>query len=179
MAGTIASTALFFIVVMMGLLLMMKGTPARPGWFAGPGPWSATCPNVTVRQGTIFFTVYVLLQVWNEINCRSLVPEVSGFFRLERNPVFLIVAAIIVEVQALDRELRRRPSFPPSWRLSCRDWLLMIAATASVLGYAELIRWLRKLMLKPELPKQARLDSKRIRATMTLVSATASLRLPT
>src|SRR5258707_15377230 len=35
MMGTIASTALFFIVVMIGLLFGMRGTPERPGWFAG------------------------------------------------------------------------------------------------------------------------------------------------
>ncbi|HEV8060549.1 MAG TPA: calcium-translocating P-type ATPase, PMCA-type, partial [Gemmataceae bacterium] len=146
MLWTIASTAAFFIVVMMSLLLLMRGTPEHPGWFAGTGPWSETFPNFTIRQGTIFFTVYVLFQVWNEVNCRSLVPEVSGLHGLKRNPVFLVIAAIIVGVQALIVSFGG--SIFQVERLGPRDWLLILIATASVLIYAELVRGLRKFMAK-------------------------------
>src|SRR5262249_2901879 len=40
MKGTILSTAGFFVVVMLALLVAMKGRPGAPGWFAGDGPWS-------------------------------------------------------------------------------------------------------------------------------------------
>src|SRR5262249_30211810 len=89
MLWTIGTTAAFFVAVMIGLLLEMKGTPEQPGWFAGPGPRSAEFPELTVRQVSIFFTVYVLFQVWNEINCRSLSPRESGLKGLERNTIFL------------------------------------------------------------------------------------------
>jgi Ca2+-transporting ATPase len=141
MVITIAGTAFFFIVVMMALLLGMRGSPGQPGWFAGNGEWSTVFPDFTVRQGTIFFTVYVLFQVWNEINCRSLVPQVSGLHRLDRNPVFLLMAAGIVLVQALIVAFGG-PVFQVE-RLSWRDWVIITAATASVVVYAEITRWLR------------------------------------
>jgi Ca2+-transporting ATPase len=145
MLGTIASTALFFIVVMMGLLLGMKGTPERPGWFAGDGGWSDVFPSFTVRQGTIFFTVYVLFQVWNEFNCRSLDPAVSGLAGLGKNRVFLGIAGLIVVVQFLIVSFGGAVFHVE--RLGFRDWLLMLAGTASVVVYAEIIRLLRLLLL--------------------------------
>ncbi len=144
---TIAGTAVFFVVVMMGLLLGMRGSPGRPGWFAGDGEWSAVFPDFTVRQGTIFFTVYVLFQVWNEINCRSLVPQVSGLHGLDRNPVFLLVAASIVVVQALI--VTFGGDIFQVERLAWNDWILMVVATASVIGHAEITRWIR-LWLQPD-----------------------------
>ncbi|HTL28233.1 MAG TPA: calcium-translocating P-type ATPase, PMCA-type, partial [Tepidisphaeraceae bacterium] len=85
MLRTLLATAGFFIVIMLVLLLGMKGPPELPGWFAGDGPRSREFPLFTVRQATIFFTTYVLFQIWNLINCRSLVPGVSGFARLHSN----------------------------------------------------------------------------------------------
>src|SRR5262249_44529251 len=41
--------------------------------------------SFTVFQVSLFFTVYVFFQVWNQVNCRSLVPEVSGFAGLLSN----------------------------------------------------------------------------------------------
>ena len=35
---------------------------------------------------SIFFTVYVFFQVWNQINCRSLTPERAGCTGLWREP---------------------------------------------------------------------------------------------
>src|SRR5439155_15815444 len=35
--------------------------------------------NFTVLQVSLFFSIYVFFQVWNQISCRSLTPEVSGF----------------------------------------------------------------------------------------------------
>src|SRR5262249_32048704 len=74
MVRTILSTAAFFVVVMMGLLAGMKWR----GWFAGEGPKDPEF-SLTTRQVSIFFAVYVFFQVWNQINCRSLTPDASGF----------------------------------------------------------------------------------------------------
>ena len=53
---------------------------------AGPSADGQEFPELTVRQVSIFFTVYVFFQVWNQINCRSLTPEVSGFQRAAPQP---------------------------------------------------------------------------------------------
>src|SRR5262249_37836589 len=63
---TILTTGAFFVVVMMALLAGMKWG----GWFAGaedPDP----ALGLTTRQVSLFFSVYVFFQVWNQINCRS------------------------------------------------------------------------------------------------------------
>src|SRR5262249_15470898 len=97
MIWTIFTTAGFFIVVMMTLLLGMR----YGGWFRGAGPESLDFPGFTVRQVSIFFTTYIFFQVWNGINCRSLVPEGSGLSGLFRHPIFLAVMGTILVVQGL------------------------------------------------------------------------------
>ena len=62
MLGNILITAAFFVVVMIALLIGMQ----HHDWFAGDGPKSDEFP-LTYRQMTIFFTVYVFFQVWNQI----------------------------------------------------------------------------------------------------------------
>ncbi len=118
------------VVVMLALLLGMDSDRKL-----------AKVPELTTRQVTIFFTVYVFFQVWNEINCRSLVPEVSGLTRLLQNPVFLAIMGLIVLGQVLivtfgGDVFKVEP-------LSILDWLLIALGTASVLAFAEGMRRLR------------------------------------
>jgi Ca2+-transporting ATPase len=145
MRWNIFATAAFFIVVMLALLLAMKGTPTKPGWFAlaadGSGRWSGPFPDFTLRQVSIFFTTYVMFQVWNEINCRSLTPETSGLRRLWQNPTFLGIIVLIVAGQWLI--VTFGGALFQVERLRWLDWLMIAGATTSVLVYAELLRWLR------------------------------------
>jgi Ca2+-transporting ATPase len=137
MLATIFATAAFFVVVMLRLLVMMKN-----GWFAGDELVAGGL--FTLHQTTLFFSVYVFFQVWNQINCRSLVPEVSGFHRLWDNPTFLTIAAIvavgqIVIVTFVGSVFNVEPLDP-------LHWLAIIASTASVLFVAETVRWLRLVL---------------------------------
>jgi Ca2+-transporting ATPase len=137
MLGNIFTTAAFLVVVMMALLLMMK-----VGFLAEPGAWwSPRQAEFTVRQVSIFFTVYIFFQVWNEINCRSLVPEVSGFQGLFQNPVFLAIVGTIVLVQVVIVTLGG--SIFQVEPLGLIEWLGIAAFTASVLGFAEAARRVR------------------------------------
>jgi Ca2+-transporting ATPase len=143
MLGTIFATGLFFVVVMIALLLGMQ----HAGWFAegsGPNPSGWTFDPLNVRQVTIFFTVYVFFQVWNQINCRSLTPHQSGFRGLFKNPLFLLIASLTVIGQVLivcfggaifDVE-------PLGWL----DWGLIVGGTAVVLVYAEVVRLIRRIV---------------------------------
>src|SRR5207248_2829357 len=88
MKQTILVTAAFFVVVMLTLLVGMK----YGKWFAGDSEPSSEFAGMTVRQVSIFFSIYVFFQVWNQINCRSLVPDTSGLSRLFANPTFLVIA---------------------------------------------------------------------------------------
>src|SRR5262249_38672901 len=112
------------------------------GWFAGEGPRSKEFSELTLRQVSMFFTIYVLFQVWNEINCRSLVPEISGFAGLFRNPVFLAIVGLIVVVQIVIVTFGGESVFKVA-PLGVVDWLLIALGTSSVLLFAEVARRVR------------------------------------
>jgi Ca2+-transporting ATPase len=152
MLWNIFTTAAFFVVVMLTLLVGMEGMQANPdsgapekrGWFAGDGKWSDEFPELTARQVSIFFSLYVMFQVWNEINCRSLVPQTSGLRGVLRNPVFLAIIGTVTVVQAIivtfgGEVFKVEP-------LSPLDWLWITVASASVLVFAEVVRRIRVVM---------------------------------
>jgi Ca2+-transporting ATPase len=142
MVRTIFGTATFFVVVMLTLLIGME----HYGWFAagsGPDPDGWDFKPLNVRQVTIFFTVYIFFQVWNQINCRSLVPDESGLRGLTRNPTFLMIAGTVAVVQALIVSVPFVGAIFKVEPLGVLDWLLILAGTASVLVFSEVMRRLR------------------------------------
>jgi Ca2+-transporting ATPase len=172
MLTTIFLTAGFFVVVMLGLLLAMRGTPEQPGLFAGSGPWSAEIGperraleggelvkkpdgawaerrsgtelvvHFTVLQVTLFFTIYVFFQIWNQINCRSLTSVQSGLAGFWRNRIFLAIAGLTALGQVLIVQVGADLFKVEPLRLEV--WALVVGATASVLVFAEAVRWLRR-----------------------------------
>src|SRR5262249_25389731 len=98
----------------------------------------------TVLQVSIFFSVYVFLQVWNQVNCRSLTPEVSGLGRLWVNPAFLAIASITAIGQIIIVTVGG-PIFKVQ-PLSLPYWLAIIGGTASVLVFGEIARHLRRML---------------------------------
>jgi Ca2+-transporting ATPase len=137
MLTTIFVTGMFFVVVMIALLVGMQ----RFGWFGG-GVVSEEFAPLSIRQVTIFFTVYVFFQVWNQINCRSLTPEQSGLRGLFRNPLFLFIASLTVVGQVLIVTFGGKVFAVE--RLGVVDWLVIAASTASVLVFAEVSRLIRR-----------------------------------
>jgi Ca2+-transporting ATPase len=148
MVRTIFVTAAFFVVTMMALLLGMK----YGGWFAagsGENPEDWSLAPLNIRQVSIFFTVYVFFQVWNQINCRSLTPDTSGLSGILNNPTFLTIACTVAVVQVL---IITTPGlgriFQVEW-LHVMDWLYILVGTASVLVFAEIARRIRLGMHSP------------------------------
>jgi Ca2+-transporting ATPase len=194
MLGTILTTAAFFVVTMLGLLLLMKGNPDKPGLFADQGEklWSfesagsriaipgedlapikgsewrvksedalpADTPDqikllaghkgevtFTVFQVGLFFSVYVFFQVWNQINCRSLTPQTSGFHNLFSNKMFLLIAGTTAIGQVLIITIGG--AVFKVERLSPLQWLAVLAGTSSVLIFAEIARVIRRKPAEP------------------------------
>jgi Ca2+-transporting ATPase len=142
MLRTIFLTATFFVVVMMALLIGME----KFGLFAagsGPNPEPWTFAPLNIRQVSIFFTVYVFFQVWNQINCRSLVPEVSGLRGLTSNPAFLTIAGLVAVVQVLIISVPSLAGIFSVEPLSLEDWGLILLGTSSVLVFSEITRTAR------------------------------------
>jgi Ca2+-transporting ATPase len=97
--------------------------------------------SFTVFQVSLFFSIYVFFQVWNQINSRSLVPEVSGFHRILENRTFLIVAATVAVGQILIVTFGG-PVFKVE-PMGVLQWVGVITFTASVLVFAEVARRIR------------------------------------
>jgi Ca2+-transporting ATPase len=152
MLVTIFSTAAFFVVVMLTLLIGME----HFHWFAsgsGPTPNDWEFAPLKVRQVSIFFTIYIFFQIWNEINCRSLVPQVSGFHRLTDNPIFLAIVGITAAVQLLIISVPFIGAVFKVEPLGIVDWLVILVGTASVLLFAEVVRQIRLASVRMTLSK--------------------------
>jgi Ca2+-transporting ATPase len=135
MVRTIFITAGFFVVVMLALLIAMKNG------FLGAGSTPAQGADYTVRQVSLFFSIYVFFQVWNQINSRSLTPDMSGFHRILHNPTFLTIGAIVALGQIVIVTFGGRVfGVEP---LGVGDWLSVMAFTSTVLIFAEGVRRLR------------------------------------
>jgi Ca2+-transporting ATPase len=147
MVSTIFATAGFFVITMMTLLIGMKY-----GWFAGGEPWpgEGEFAPLNIRQVSIFFTVYAFFQVWNQINCRSLTPASSGLRGIWNNPTFLMIAGTVAVVQALIISVPRLNDIFKVEQLQVRDWLFIVAGTASVLLFSEAFRRIRSASVSRE-----------------------------
>ncbi len=145
MVRTIFATAAFFVVTMMTLLIGMTH-----GWFRGEEAWPGEGEffPLNIRQVSIFFTVYVFFQVWNQINCRSLTPESSGLSGILNNPTFLMIAGTVAVVQALIISVPRLNGIFKVEQLHVLDWLWILAGTASVLIFSEIVRRIRLMQGK-------------------------------
>ncbi|HKB01299.1 MAG TPA: calcium-translocating P-type ATPase, PMCA-type [Gemmataceae bacterium] len=140
MRRTILTTAGFFVAAMLGLLLAMKAGGFAEG--SGPNPDGWDFAPLNVRQVSFFFTAYVLFQVWNMINCRSLSPDASGLRRVWRNRSFLgIMAAILIGQFLIVSVGGAVFAVEP---LGLLDWLVIVVATSSVLVFAEIVRRARR-----------------------------------
>jgi Ca2+-transporting ATPase len=151
MTRTILSTAAFFVVVMMGLLVGMQwGGWFKHGWFSDEkSPASVVSPSLSVRQVSIFFAVYVFFQVWNQINCRSLTPDASGFRGILNNPVFLGIVGTIAVVQVLITSVPGLCQIFSVEPLGPLDWAAILAFTATVLVFGEVMRRVLKPQRQP------------------------------
>lgn len=149
MVTTILTTGAFLVVVMMTLLFGMY----LGGWFK-QGALSTPFREygLTIHQVSLFFSVYVFFQVWNQINCRALTPESTGFHGLFQNRVFLAILGTVIVVQIVItsvpfigavffKEPANRVDLVEP--LAPMTWLLIIVSTASILIFAEIMRQIR------------------------------------
>ena len=124
----IVFTALIFFVVMFAMLIYCE----RRG-----------SAGVDVHELTIFFTTFVMLQLWNLFNAKSLGSTHSAFHNIGKSGGMLLVLLLIVAGQVMivsfgGRIFRTVP-------LTFGEWLTIMAATSAVLWIGEIERlWKRK-----------------------------------
>jgi Ca2+-transporting ATPase len=105
---------------------------------------------VDTKELSIFFTTFVLLQVWNMFNARALGFHHSALTRIRENKGFMIILPAIVIIQFLIVQyggamFRTEP-------LSLVTWLAIIAGTSLVLWAGELWRYFAATSSRSEVP---------------------------
>ena len=88
---------------------------------------------------SLFFSIFVMLQVWNMFNARALGFKSSSFSGLSGNKGFIVILPAIVVIQFLIVQFGR--TMFRTQALSLRDWFLIVIGTSVVLWVGELYRW--------------------------------------
>ena len=131
MQYNIFGVGLLFACLLMGMLMYFETGDGTP---------------LTVRELTIFFTIFVMLQFWNLFNARVFGTTDSAFKGISKSyGMELIVLAILggqfLIVQFGGAVFRTEP-------LDAVTWLTIIASTSLVLWIGELFRLIRRLTQK-------------------------------
>lgn len=99
--------------------------------------------GISMRELTIFFTTFVMIQLWNLFNAKTLGSNHSAFRYLWKDKGLLLVLLLVILGQWLivtfgGKMFRTVP-------LSFSDWLGIIIFTSVVLWVGELWRWTKRL----------------------------------
>jgi P-type Ca2+ transporter type 2C len=131
MGKTILGVGGLFIVALIAFLLYIQGEG-----------------GVTRYELSIFYTGFVLLQVWNLFNARAMGRKQSAFSNVLENRGFVGIVAAIIVGQFLITQFGG--SVFRTVPLSLRDWILVILVTSLVLWVGEIWRWMgRRQQSKP------------------------------
>ena len=167
MGWRIALWGLGFFVVMVGIWQLLYHTEvdevadlfnvdALKKYFTGYFQKHPGKPFLSAYEHGIYFTFFVVLQLWNLFNVRyyrtdsSLPLEIRHFFtdrarfKQSYSPGFVFVAAIILVGQFVIVDLL--PDFFEVDRLSLKDWGLILMVTSPVFIVPELYRSIRLLL---------------------------------
>ena len=129
---SILTMSVFFTVVILGLT----------AWLRGDG-------NYNLTDSAIVFAAYVFLQVFNEINARSLTPILSPLVGLLKNRAFLSVLGVIVVIQVIMTQVGGKIGAEVfrTAPLSIETWVLIVLGSSTALIFGEIVRLIRRQMM--------------------------------
>lgn len=128
MAESILVMSTYFILI----ILFMQAT----GWYLGVDR------NNPAMVGSVVFTTYVFMQVFNLFNARSVKPERSAFVNLLQSRKFLFVIVLIVIVQVLLTQFGGTTFNTAPLPITVWAQILLLGFSVLVLG--EFFRQIRK-----------------------------------
>lgn len=131
MSRSIFGWGIAFVVVLGGLLLWMKS--------------KSESGEISPKNLTIFFCVFVMLQFWNIFNARRFGGFRSAFSGLLENPLFVIITVAILAGQIIIVQFGG--TFFKTVPLSLEDWLLISACTSPVIFIGEIGRFINRVSL--------------------------------
>jgi P-type Ca2+ transporter type 2C len=132
MRKAIFGTGLIFVMMLLALLY----------YFTKTDIFNTGETGLCVKELTVFFTLFVMLQFWNMFNAKAFFSGRSAFYGLSKSVGFLIVSVVIITGQVLIVEFggnvfRTVP-------LSFREWVIIIIASSFVLWIGEIIRLINR-----------------------------------
>jgi Ca2+-transporting ATPase len=136
-----ADASISVSVVLLVLFFLFESTPGEP--LSGiHSAVSHSGKGFTLREQSLFFTVFVMLQFWNLFNAKAFLTGRSAFHRLSECREFLFIVLLIFVGQLLIVQFGGRMfSVTP---LTLTDWLLIVVCTSSVFLLGELARLVKK-----------------------------------
>ena len=100
--------------------------------------WTDTVNEITRYEGSVFFTLFVLLQFWNMFNAKAFLTGRSAFHDLRADRGFLLVGVLILVGQFFIVSLGGQMF--QVCPLAAADWGILLAATSVILWAGELKR---------------------------------------
>ena len=130
MRNNILGVGTVFLVVLLGMIYYFEHMPQ----------------GMDVRNLTIFFTFFVMLQFWNLFNARAFGTNESAFKGMRKSYgmefiVLAILAGQFLIVQFGGAVFRTTP-------LDWQTWLCIIGSTSVVLWVGEIARWFKRIAAK-------------------------------
>ena len=93
------------------------------------------------RQYTIIFNTYVLMQLFNEVNCRKLLGESNVFEGISRNPYFVKIWLATIVLQCLFAQFGGAAVGCSDRGLSPGQWLFCVLVSAGTIPWQQVINW--------------------------------------
>ena len=102
--------------------------------------------GIVSRHFTIIFNAFVMMTIFNFLNCRKLKDEINIFAGITHNPLFIIIVIIIFALQAILITFTGSAFHVYSKGLAWQQWLICIA-----IGFGSLpVNLLLKIHYIPE-----------------------------
>ncbi|MDE6110265.1 MAG: cation transporting ATPase C-terminal domain-containing protein, partial [Muribaculaceae bacterium] len=136
----IISTGVIFFIVLLGLLYVFRHADIT-SLTQLAHPHLGAEADLTPYELSLFFTIFVFMQLWNLFNARAFATHRSAF-HLGSCGEFLFIVALIVVGQVAIVSLGGAAFSVTRLRLS--DWFIIIAGTSPVLLLGELLRRLHR-----------------------------------
>jgi Ca2+-transporting ATPase len=149
MAQGILGVGILFVSLLFGFVQYFRHaeittlTQFNPNDFYGAFFNFSAGNELSAEELSLFFTGFVMLQFWNMFNAKAFMSGKSAFAALHRCGGFLSIAIAILAGQILIVSFGGE-MFKVT-QLSLEDWVIIIAATSSVLWIGEIIRMITRI----------------------------------
>lgn len=143
----IGITSGVFLIVLMGLIYVFKCNDVRSLSLLWSDDLSLTLPStggeLSAYELSLFFTVFVMLQLWNMFNAKAYLTHRSAFGSMAKSQSFMLIALVIIVGQIFIVNFGGKMfNVTP---ISFNDWIYIIVGTSVVLIMGEVYRLFLKL----------------------------------